>query len=133
MIYLASPYTAPQKVVMTERYMLTVKAMAQLLTAGHMVYSPIVHCHVISTSFGLPTDYEFWLSYNNHFISLCAKMYVLCIPGWKESKGVKAEVYEAKSRGIPIEGYTFTNKDSVLTTVNFELEWRLLNDNTTKI
>lgn len=88
MIYLASPYSHPEESERTRRYDLTVTAMALFLKREEKIYSPIVHCHVAAMRFDLPLDYEFWLKYNTHFLERCDSLYVLCIDGWLDSKGV---------------------------------------------
>lgn len=92
MIYLASPYTHVDKSVQESRYQLTMDALAVFLAQGEFVYSPIVHCHEMAKKHAMPTDYKFWWDYNVDFIDNSNGLYVLCIDGWLESKGLKKEV-----------------------------------------
>jgi hypothetical protein len=59
MIYLASPYSHPDPAVRQERYEAVCQAAAELISRGHIVFSPVAHSHTIAT-YGLPGDWEFW-------------------------------------------------------------------------
>lgn len=98
MIYLASPYSANPDVF----YAQTVQAMTKLMGEGHRLFSPILHCRPMETDGGLPGDFEFWQGYNQHMISKADAMWVLGVDGWRESKGVRAEIEIAKFLGIPV-------------------------------
>jgi Domain of unknown function (DUF1937) len=110
MIYLASPYTSPDPKIVEQRYDQTVLVMSQLLRQGVKIYSPIVHCHVISTRHNLPTDYKFWLDYNTHMLELCYGMFILCLDGWKDSLGIKDEIKIAQRLKIPIDHIDFNGQ-----------------------
>jgi len=91
MIYLASAYTHESNTVQEERFLAVCKVAAILISRGEMIFSPIAHSHPIS-HFGLPGTWEFWERYDREMISRCDEMYVLDIPGSRESTGVKAEI-----------------------------------------
>ena len=112
-IYLASPYTHSDSEVREKRYDLAVSAMAAFLKDKQNVYSPIVHCHVITVRHALPFDHQFWVEYNNHFLGLCEKIYVLCIDGWEESVGVQKEIDFAYWHCIPIEFFEFNTENKL--------------------
>ncbi len=98
MIYLASPYSAdPDRL-----YAQTVKAMTKLMGEGHLLFSPILHCRPMETEGGLPGDFEFWQAYNRHMIGKADAMWVLGLEGWRESRGVRAEIETAKFLGLPV-------------------------------
>jgi hypothetical protein len=59
MIYLSSPYSAPDPAVREARFQAACRATAELMRAGRIVYSPIVFSHPL-TAFGLPTDWSYW-------------------------------------------------------------------------
>src|SRR5690606_9007875 len=96
MIYLASPYSHPDPQVMHNRFKAVEAVTAELLRRGKFIYSPIVHCHPLSQDYTLPTDLQFWKEYNVNFISRTQTFYVLTLPGWQESKGVKGELEAAE-------------------------------------
>lgn len=102
MIYVASPYTHPEKSVMKKRYKEVMKFTAHLLKRGLHAYSPIVHCHSMAVKFNLPRDASFWESYNFHMISLAESMAVLCAEGWEESVGIKGELKEAAKLNMSV-------------------------------
>ncbi len=102
-IYLASPYTHKDEQVMIFRYKEALKATARLINIGYLVFSPIAHCHPIAVAHELERDYNFWQDYSNSFLSHWAEaVNVLCLPGWMESNGVKAEIIKAQETGLPV-------------------------------
>jgi hypothetical protein len=104
MIYLASPYTHEYPEVMQMRYNSTMQITAYLIKKKYVVFSPIVHCHVIATDYNLPKDFKFWQNYNESCINSCSGFMIAAIDGWKESVGVHAEydfaVDEGKTTGM---------------------------------
>ena len=88
MIYLASPYSADP----TENHRLTMHYAARFATDGARIYSPILHWHETAALTNLPTDAEFWWEQNQHFLSISAALWVLTLPGWRESVGVRQEM-----------------------------------------
>ena len=107
MIYLASPYSHPEESIRIQRYDLAVAALVEFIKIGKLVYSPIAQCHICVTRHNLPAGSAYWERYNNNFIERSDAVYVLCIDGWAESKGIRGEVAWAMLRGVPIEFYTF--------------------------
>ena len=73
-----------------------------LMDQGYVVYSPISHTHPIANECHLPTDWEYWKNIDESFLSWCDILYVYCLPGWKDSKGVQAEIEIAKRLGKEI-------------------------------
>ena len=92
MIYLASPYSHPDPAVMQRRFEDVRAVTAALLRRGEIVYSPIVHGHAIATAHELPTDHDFWLRHCFAMLERADNLHVLMLDGWKESKGVQAEI-----------------------------------------
>ena len=101
-IYLASPYTHPDEARQRARYREVVRACAALVTLGKTVYSPIAHFHPIAELHDLPRDFAFWQRINRDMLSRADALYVLRLPGWKNSKGVKAEIALAEELLLPI-------------------------------
>lgn len=102
MIYLASPYSHKDPVIVKTRFLLVEQATAILINAGHFVWSPIVHCHEMAAKYAMPTDAEFWKAYNFDFIRRSEAMFVLDIEGWQESKGVMMELKLAADMMLPV-------------------------------
>lgn len=101
MIYLASPYSHHDPVIVKTRFLLVEQCCATLIQQGHFVWSPIVHCHEMATKYAMPTDAQFWKEYNFDFIRRCDRMLVLDIEGWMESKGIQMEMRMADEAMIP--------------------------------
>lgn len=101
MIYLASPYTSRDSLIIKTRFLIVEQVTAQLLEQGHFIYSPIIHCHQLASKYALPTDFDFWRRYNFDMIRRCDEFWVLTIPGWQESKGVTAECDLAYTLDLP--------------------------------
>ena len=103
MIYLASPYSHPDPAVREQRFRAACRVVAALLRAGHVVFSPIVHCHVL-VEHGLPTDWAFWRHVDREHLKRCDEVVVLMLDGWNRSVGVRVEIRIAQELGKPV-GY----------------------------
>lgn len=102
MIYLASPYTSSDPLIVRTRFLIVEQVTAILMEKGNYIYSPIVHCHELAAKYTLPTDFEYWKGYNIDMIRRADQFAVLTIPGWKESKGVQGELEFARSADLEI-------------------------------
>lgn len=96
--YLASPYSHFSPEVLEERFRLAMSATAWMLKQRRWVYSPIVHCHQLAQEHVLPTDADYWRDYDFAMLDSAAGLIVLLLPGWQESKGMKAEIIRAIER-----------------------------------
>jgi len=104
MIYLASPYSSQYPEVREQRFRDACEAAAALMQRGEFVFSPIAHTHPIAR-YGLPKGWDFWEPYDREFLDACSGMAVLMIRGWRQSKGVQAEIAVFEEAGKPIEYY----------------------------
>jgi nucleoside 2-deoxyribosyltransferase len=108
LIYLASPYTSHKKSACnrnTEQYLRFTEVCeiaAKLLKKGVLVLSPIAHSHPIAMSGGAATDWAAWQRLCLRLIDACDEVWVVEMPGWTKSKGIKAEVKYAKEHGKPV-------------------------------
>jgi Domain of unknown function (DUF1937) len=102
-IYLASPYSHPERDIRVKRFETVARIAGQLMIEGHIVFSPICHTHPIAEFCDLPTGWEFWERVDRAYLSKCKKLLVLQIPGWDTSIGIAAEIRIAQEIGIPIE------------------------------
>lgn len=100
MIYLASPYSHEDALIMKTRFLLAEQVTAFLMQKGEHVYSPIVHCHEIAQKYIMPTDFDYWRSYNFSMIRRCDAFAILTIDGWDRSKGVTGEGDFARECGL---------------------------------
>jgi nucleoside 2-deoxyribosyltransferase len=97
-IYLASPYSHPDPAIREQRFQAGCQAAAALLRAGHIVFSPVIHSHVL-VAHGLPSDWEFWKHVDREHLERCDEVVVLMLDGWEESVGVAAEIRIARELG----------------------------------
>jgi hypothetical protein len=100
LVYLASPYSHFDPAVQEARFQAVCRCAAEMMRGGDHVFSPIAHTHPIAAH-GLPGDWEFWQSYDRLMLSRCNELAVLCLPGWRESVGVRAEIDIAGRLGLP--------------------------------
>lgn len=101
MIYLASPYSSPDPAVREARFEAACRQAAEMLRCGIPVFSPIAHTHPIA-KYGLPLEWASWEKYDREFLGMCSEVWVLMLGGWKESKGVQAEIRIAEEMGKPV-------------------------------
>lgn len=101
--YLAAPYTHESPIVQYERFNAINQKAAELFKFGRHIYSPMSHTLPIAIAGDIHPSFEFWREFDERMMSLCDRLLVLCLPGWKESVGVKAEINMANKRGMPIE------------------------------
>ena len=99
MIYLASPYSDEDEKIMEARYQAVLAEVAFQTVLGVTVYSPIVHYHHAALKFDLPKNFSFWIKHDFKMLEAASELWVLCIQGFKESRGVQAEIAYAEARG----------------------------------
>lgn len=91
--YLATPYTKYQGGNIDAAFLAACKLTADLITAGHNIYSPIVHCHPVTVNSGLdPLDHTLWLAVDAAMMDAADALLVAQMEGWRESYGVDHEI-----------------------------------------
>lgn len=100
--YMAAPYSSPEPNEVEDRYRACMKKQAELVLAGECVFSPIGHSHYLEVVTG-KQPHEFWMGLDRPLLRHASKLYVLMLPGWQYSRGVKEEMDIAAACGIPIE------------------------------
>lgn len=107
--YLCCPYTSRKRTAgarlreQRARFVLVTRATAWLIeNAGWNVLSPITHSHPIHVLAGLKGDWKTWERIDLEFIDCSRRAVVLCIPGWRESVGVTAELKYIRASGLPV-------------------------------
>lgn len=88
------------------RYELVVQHAAFMWSEGLTTFSPIAHSHPIALLFRDPEGggtWEQWAEFDRAIIAACSELWVLMLPGWRESVGVAAEVEYARSLGLPVK------------------------------
>lgn len=104
LVYLGSPYTASTLAEMEERFKRVCQEAADLMNEGYEVFSPIVHSHPLADYMDpkLRTDHDFWMRQDLAILKHADFMYVLQLPGWTLSRGLKREMEFATDNGIPV-------------------------------
>lgn len=70
---------------------------------GIAVYSPIVHSHPVALASGLdPLDHDIWLPLDEPMMRCAYGLVVVCMDGWKESKGISYEITTFQSVAKPV-------------------------------
>jgi hypothetical protein len=104
-IYLACPYTDPDPAIRKARFDVATAVAAELIRAGHIVYSPITMTHPIDVvlagaSNTLGSDY--WVAFDEAFMEMCSGMIVIRLEGWQRSNGIRREIAYFNDRKKPI-------------------------------
>ena len=102
MIYMASPYSTPDRKVKWRRYRDVCYATAVLLKRGFVVFAPIVYNHLLATRYGMDGHWEFWKFFDLSMIAHAEEVWVYCLDGWEDSVGVLAEIAEAERLGLRV-------------------------------
>lgn len=103
-IYLASPYTHRSRWRRWRRYR-EVCAIAGRLMRKHptyTVFSPIAHSHAIASLVSLPVEWDYWSMHDKRFIQASDEVWIALMAGWRDSRGIKAEIEIAESLGKPV-------------------------------
>lgn len=100
--YLAVPYSHEDPRVRERRFRCANAAAGWLMRKGMHVFSPISHTHPISVDGNLPGHFDYWERFDRAYLSCSHELYVLTLDGWKESKGVRAEIQIARGMDLPI-------------------------------
>jgi Domain of unknown function (DUF1937) len=104
-IYLACPYTHPDRIVRENRFKLATIAAADLIRQGYIVYSAITMTHPLDVVLAGNTNTlgsDYWVQFDEAFMAVCTEMVVLQIEGWEQSRGIRREIDYFQSRGKPI-------------------------------
>lgn len=104
-IYLATPYSSPDSALQECRFEEAARIAAGLMSFGLRVFCPIAHSHPIAVLGGVGEDggsLDFWLNQDLWVLEGCDLLVVAHMDGWKNSKGIKAEIAFAEATGIPV-------------------------------
>jgi nucleoside 2-deoxyribosyltransferase len=105
-IYLAIPYTFnPER-----SFEIANKICADLMSKGHVVFSPISHSHPVADYLPneLRTDSDWWMSQDLPFVDWCDELHMVNIGEEghsliERSKGVQMEFQHATNIGKPVK------------------------------
>lgn len=107
--YIASPYTAftgarewPRDVQLQVAFKLVCEAAAKFVKAGIPIFCPIAHSHPIALYGKVdPESHDIWIEQDKAVLSVCKRLVIIPMPGWRTSKGIAMELEIAKGLGIP--------------------------------
>lgn len=91
-IYVASPYSDPDPYVREDRYLTVMGYTADLIRRKVAAFSPIVYSHDMAIRHNFPKDYMFWQRFNTAMLLSAEAVHILCMDGWKDSKGIDVEI-----------------------------------------
>lgn len=116
LIYLASPYSTKDEDELDARVKAVQSCCARIaknLPEIH-VYSPISHWHQIAKNHELPKDFRYWQEHDFFMIRKSFSMWVLPLPGWKESFGVMQEIEYCHDIQKPVLYVTYSQLSVVV-------------------
>ena len=103
---MASPYSDLNPAIEEQRFLDVCRKAGEIINLGLLVYSPITHCHPIAKIYDLPKDYKYWKKVNHEFIMWADEVWILMLPGWDYSAGIKDELRFADSFLKPVRFLT---------------------------
>ncbi|MHA2069828.1 MAG: DUF1937 family protein [Candidatus Thorarchaeota archaeon] len=87
-VYLASPYSHKDAAIREERFNAVALATAYVMEEfGYIVYSPIVHSHVVAQYLDNELDHQFWLTQDLSHIATCQELWVYKLEGYSPLEG----------------------------------------------
>jgi len=101
-VYLAQPYTSHRETPeqrqneMAQREFEGARYAHHLMQQDIVVFAPIVHGHAIAARFDLPRTFDWWWGQDKTMLDRAAVLHVLCLPGWRDSVGVRNEIEYAR-------------------------------------
>jgi hypothetical protein len=101
--YLACPYSHPDSAVRHMRHMIVNRVACELHKQGKFVYSPLTHNIPLIQLCDKTIGWDFWEKFDKMMIMKSDRLLVLTIDGWRESKGVAAEIKFAEEFNLPID------------------------------
>jgi hypothetical protein len=102
LIYLASPYTHPNKNIEDRRAKAITIIAGKLICNGHHIFCPVAHCHKMNRYCNLGGKFEYWREFDEKMISVCNELWIATLQDWDKSVGIKAEVEMTTARSMPL-------------------------------
>ena len=103
MIYLASPMSHPSKTIVDLRLQIAVIEASYRMAQGTHIYCPAATARGLQES-GLEFKWSHaaWMAYDKIIFDACNEIYVLCLNGVAESKGVLQEIRWSEEAGMSL-------------------------------
>ena len=104
-VYLASPYSHQHESVRQARFDAVCKKAAKYIEEGICVFAPIAHSHPIADHMDESKRmcFDTWMKADLPLLRKCDELHVLCLEGWRSSRGVTKEIEYADAMGIPVK------------------------------
>ena len=102
-LYLAAPYSHPDRRVIAERMRLFCYTAVELEKAETYHVVSGLYNHLLLQYSDLPGDWTFWGSYSETLLRKADQLAVLTLDGWQTSTGVQEEIRIATEHVIPIQ------------------------------
>jgi len=101
-IYLACPYSKYPEAVRPDVVGCADMAAAKLIVMGHVVYSPLSMTHGIWQHMKVMHRNFDWVLFDKEFLVHCSGVFVLRLPMWNHSEGIKQELEFASTMGLNV-------------------------------
>lgn len=101
-IFVISPYTSDKLMTIAYRVREANLYIGELTRKGKVAYSAISAMHHLLRLCKLPGDWNYWQHHCEQMMEPAQEVHVLCLDGWEESEGVRAEIEIAKGFNKPI-------------------------------
>ncbi|SDZ12695.1 DUF1937 family protein [Pseudomonas sp. NFIX28] len=113
-IFLACPYSHPEPAVVSQRFEQCNQVAAQILEAGHAVFSQVSMSHPINLCFNGKDSAsigKLWAPVDALYMAMMDELIVLDLPGWKDSGGIKREIEVFESSGRRVSLWSEVSKE----------------------
>ena len=104
LVYISCPFGHSNDYIVQNRVNISNSYYAHLLKNNINAISPLTVGNVLRTY--IPEhqwDSKFWMPIDLHLLEKCDEMHVMCLAGWRNSKGVKEEIEFCERVGIPVK------------------------------
>lgn len=99
--YLAGPYYHADQSVIDQRMQTMYQIDGYLSSNGYFIVTPLYKVET-AKHYSIVDTFDFWEKYCYQLLDRCDQMIILDISGWKESKGVLAEIRYCMDHDIPV-------------------------------
>lgn len=113
MIFVAIPYYHFDKEIIERRVSIISKYCGSLLEKNIMCTSPVLFGTTVLKYCHLPDDFGFWDKLSFSYLEKATELHILMLPGWRESKGVNAEIKFALDHNIAIKYVGIKTDESI--------------------
>jgi len=91
--YITAPFWHRDHDIRHLRYSCVTQAAGKLIETGESIFSPITHSYMFKLKGNLDKwSHDDMLSFDKAILENASKIYILTLPGWKESKGINMEL-----------------------------------------